>query len=195
MLFSEHGELLSMSQMSLMTNPEYKPLFYANSKGKLSTVVFIKKSSASNIIEKNPEAAFTYGEKAKDFIGTDLNGNSIKLSELKGRIVVLNFWFTKCGPCIMEMPDLNELASMYKDKNVVFLAITFNEKELVEQFLESNTFNYAILTNAKSAVNIYNVKSYPTNMIINQQGEIVLKELGYRTNIKEVLANSINSLL
>ena len=195
LLYSEEGKRLPMSSLSLMTNPDYNPVFFADNNGKVKSVVFQKKNNNPVLIEQNPEAQYTKGEPALDFIASDLNGNSYKLSDLRGKIVVLNFWFTKCGPCVAEMPDLNELAKSYKDDDVVFLALTFNKKEIVKQFLESQTFDYTILADANDAINIYGVSSYPTNIVINQKGEIVLKELGYRTNIKEVLKASINELL
>lgn len=195
LLFNEQGKLLSMSSMSLMANPDYKPVFFADSNGKIKSLVFVKKSNQPILIKQNAEAAYTPGEPALDFIATDLQGNNYKLSELKGKVVVLNFWFTKCGPCIAEMPQLNELVSNFKNQDVVFLAITFNKKEIVNQFLEKHAFQYTILANANDVVKIYGVNSYPTSIVINKKGEIVLKELGYRTNIKEVLANSINASL
>ena len=183
LLFSSKGQLLSQSQMSLMANPEYRPLFFADINGN------------PILIEKNPEARFDEGELAKDFIVTDLKGNNIKLSELRGKVVVLNFWFIKCKPCVIEMPHLNKLKKLYKNKNVTFLAITFDKKEMVEQFLDDHVFNYIIGANANDAISIYGVNSFPTNMVINQKGEIVLKEIGYRTNIKDVLKASIDKLL
>lgn len=195
LLFTENGKLLPMSSLSLMTNPDYNPIFYADDNEKVKSVVFQKKSTHPTLIKQNPEAQYTKGEPALDFLATDLNGKSYKLSDLKGKVVVLNFWFTKCGPCVAEMPALNELVNLYKNKDVVFLAITFNKKEIVTQFLENQPFNYTILANANDVTNIYGVQSYPTNIIINKTGEIVLKELGYRTNIKEVLQTSINELL
>lgn len=195
MLFNEQGKILPMSQMELMTNPDYKPLFYADTSGKIKSLVFQKRSNHPVLIEKNPEAEFTKGEKALDFIVTDLKGNTIKLSELKGKVVVLNFWFTKCGPCVQEMPSLNKLVDEFKDKDVVFLAITFNKKDIVEQFLKEKPFAYTIVPNANDVITMYGVKSYPTSIVINKKGEIILKELGFRTNIKSVLSKSIESQL
>ena len=195
LLFSSKGQLLSQSQMSLMANPEYRPLFFADINGNIKALVFERKSDNPILIEKNPEASFDEGELAKDFIVTDLKGNNIKLSELRGKVVVLNFWFIKCKPCVIEMPHLNKLKKLYKNKNVTFLAITFDKKEMVEQFLDDHVFNYIIGANANDAISIYGVNSFPTNMVINQKGEIVLKEIGYRTNIKDVLKASIDKLL
>ncbi|OIQ23225.1 peroxiredoxin [Lacinutrix sp. MedPE-SW] len=194
-LFNEKGQLLPMSQMELMANPEYKPLFYVGDNGKIKSVVFQKRNNNPVLIEKNPESYFEPGEKALDFLVTDLKGNKIKLSNLKGHVVVLNFWFTKCPPCIQEMPDLNKLNQEFKGEKVKFIAITFNTKEEIKTFLNTKKFNYTLAHNANHVIDSYGVNSFPTNMVINQKGEIVLKELGYRTNIKTVLSNSINTLL
>lgn len=195
MLFNDKGDQLAMDQLSLMANPEFRPIFYADTNGKIKAVVFVNKIEHPTLIEHNAEADFTQGEYALDFLANDIDGNSFKLSEYRGKVVVLNFWFIKCAPCVMEMPDLNEVVSMYDPEDVVFIGITFDSQELVEQFLQSTTFNYTITPNANDAVSIYGVQSFPTNMIINQQGQIVLKEIGYRTNMKDVLVSAINKLL
>jgi len=195
LIFSSRGQLLSQSQMSLMANPEYRPVFFADTKGTVKALVFERKTDNPILIEKNSEAIFAEGELAKDFIVTDLKGNNLKLSELRGKVVVLNFWFIKCKPCVEEIPHLNNLKKLYSSNDVVFLAITFDNKELVKQFLNNHPFNYSIAANSNDAISIYGVNSFPTNMVINQSGEIVLKEIGYRTNIKDVLQATIDKLL
>lgn len=195
LLFNDKGDRLSMDQMSLMTNPEFRPVFYADSVGKIKAVVFENKIDHPTLIEHNAEADFAEGEYALDFLANDLDGRVIKLSDLRGKIVVLNFWFIKCAPCVMEMPDLNEVVSKYDPEDVVFVGITFDSRELVQQFLESKDFDYTITPDANDAISIYGVQSFPTNMVIDQKGQIVLKEIGYRTNMKDVLTSAINKLL
>ncbi len=194
-LYNDKGNQLGMDQLSLMTNPEFRPIFYANTDGKIKAIVFENKLENPILVQHNSEADFTEGEYAMDFLAEDMNGSIVKLSELRGKVVVLNFWFIKCAPCVMEMPDLNEVVSMYDSDDVVFIGITFDSKELVEQFLQSKDFEYTITPNANDAISIYGVQSFPTNMVINQQGQIVLKEIGYRTNMKDVLVSAINKLL
>ena len=195
LLFNERGKLLPMSQVQLMTNSDYKPLFFVDNDNKLKSVVFKRLKAINNTIAKNPEANFTKGEKAYDFIATDLDGNTFKLSDLKGQVVILNFWFTNCGPCIQEMPELNNLADNFKNKKVKFLAVTFNKKEIVEQFLKTKDFNFTLIPNANNIISLYGVSTYPTTIVINKKGEIVTKEVGYRTNIKSVLTKAINAAL
>lgn len=195
LLFNDKGDALGMDKLSLMTNAEFRPIFYSDTEGKIRAIVFENKAEHPILVEKNPEAEFTEGEYALDFLTQDMNGNSIKLSDLRGKIVVLNFWFIKCKPCIMEMPDLNQVVNKYDSNDVVFLGITFDSEALVKQFLQSTAFNYTIAANANDVINIYGIQSFPTNMVINQQGQIVLKEIGYRTNMKDVLISAINKLL
>ncbi|WP_084553702.1 peroxiredoxin family protein [Olleya marilimosa] len=195
LLFNERGKLLPMSQVQLMTNSDYKPLFFVDNDNKLKSVVFKRLKAINTTIAKNPEANFNKGEKAYDFIATDLDGNTFKLSDLKGQVVILNFWFTNCGPCIQEMPELNNLADNFKNKKVKFLAVTFNKKEIVEQFLKTKDFNFTLIPNANNIISLYGVSTYPTTIVINKKGEIVTKEVGYRTNIKSVLTKAINAAL
>lgn len=195
LLFNEKGKILPMSQIELMTNSDYKPLFYVDKDKKLKSIVFKRLKENDNTVIKNPESEFTKGEKALDFIATDLDGNTFKLSDLKGQVVVLNFWFTKCGPCVQEMPELNKLTENFKDKKVKFLAITFNQKDIIEQFLEEKDFKFTIVPNANDVVSLYGVNSFPTSIVIDKEGKISAKEVGYRTNIESVLTKAINAAL
>ncbi len=195
LLFTANGKILDPSSLSLMANPEYNPVFFANENGKVKSVVFVKKSNAPITVEKVDATNVSSGEAAFDFIATDVNGTSYKLSELRGKVIVLNFWFTKCGPCRVEIPHLNEIVEQYQDENVVFLAITFNKKELVTQFNEQFPFKFNLIPNANDIIQMYGINSYPTSMIIDKNGNVAVKDMGYRINIKEFLTTKINELL
>lgn len=196
-LYNTKGEKLPMSQLSLMTNSEYYPQFFVDANTDIKAIVFNNKSETNTIIERSTleETAFTKGKRALDFIAQDSDGNSIKLSELRGNVVVLNFWFIKCGPCVAEMPALNAMKEQYKDQDVKFLAITFDKQEMIEQFLERKDFNYDMIPDASHVIQMYGVQSFPTNIIIDKNGYVALKETGFRTNIQEVLSASINKSL
>jgi len=196
MLFNEHGETLPMSQIALMTNDAYRPRFFVNADNDIKAIVFENKNNNPILVEKSlNDNAFVVNEKAPDFIAFDMDGNSIKLSELQGKVVVLNFWFIKCAPCVKEMPELNTLKSEFKNKDVVFLAITFDSKENVSNFLGKHVFSYKLLPNASNVIQINNVRSFPTNVVLDKKGVVVFQETGYRTNIKETLAAAIKKSL
>lgn len=138
---------------------------------------------------------------AEDFEAVDIAGESVKLSELKGKVVVLTFWSTKCVICHSEIPKLNALAKANSDKNVVFLGITMNGENLIKPYLKENPFNFRILPNSFGIVLKYADKDgkgniaigFPAHFLVDQSGNIELKTSGFDKTDK--LARSIEKLL
>jgi peroxiredoxin len=119
------------------------------------------------------EGALQLGAPAPGFSVTDLDGKIYKLDDLKGKTVVLNFWFTACMPCRDEMPGLNELVKSYHaDPNVVFIAITFDEAAKVKAFLKDRNFDYQIAPGQAGLIKFYGIAAYPTNVIIDKTGHV-----------------------
>jgi peroxiredoxin len=112
------------------------------------------------------------GETAPDFELTDLNGKIWTLSSLKGKVVILNFWFTSCPPCIQEMPKLNDLVNKYRNKDVVFLGLTFNDRSKVNEFLKEHKFHYNLLLSSQKVDKMYQINSWPTNFVIGRDGKV-----------------------
>lgn len=131
---------------------------------------------------------------APDFTLTDLHGNSHSLRALRGKIVVLNFWFTSCAPCIREMPELNKLAKAYNSNEVVFWALTFNNGDQVRTFQKKRTFDYIILPNSYEVDQKFHISSWPTSMVIDQEGTIKFI-IQSSPKIREELGNAIDALL
>lgn len=134
------------------------------------------------------------GQPAKDFTLFDANGKRYRLSDLKGKIVVLNFWFTTCSPCVAEMPALNQLTERYDASKVLFLALTYNDPQTVKGFLKHHAFKYHILPNAKPIEQLYGIPSYPASFVIDQKGTIRQAALS-DPQIAGLLTRSIDALL
>lgn len=130
-------------------------------------------------------------EPAPDFAFKDLTGESFSLASLKGKIVVLNFWFTQCGGCIAEMAELNKLKHAYDGKDVVFLAITFDDAAKIKTFLEKKKFEYAIIPDAKKTCNDYDIYGYPTSMVIDRKGAVRFINCSLDRDIKSQLSHAI----
>ncbi len=93
---------------------------------------------------------YTLNNPAQDFEVETIAGNKFMLSELEGKIIVLNYWFIGCTPCLKEIPQLNKLVEEYADKGVIFLAISrMDTKEQIEEFLQKKPFYYDIMANSK----------------------------------------------
>jgi thiol-disulfide isomerase/thioredoxin len=118
------------------------------------------------------------------------------LKNLKGKVVVLNFWATWCGPCRREIPELNNLVEKYKDNSdVVFVAITNDLRERVANFLSSNEFKYKVAFDVDSVYQKYNVTAVPTHVIIDKDGFISSRIVGSLPQMDEILSEKIEKLL
>lgn len=183
-MYDKDGNKIDASQINdIMTSGNFMPVIFANDKNEPKALVFRATTKEEKVkmqqmmSRQNPNADFKTGVLAKDFTSTDLEGKKVNLNDLKGKIVVLNFWFTKCHPCVEEMPELNKIVSKYKNKNVEFIAITFDDREKLNQFFKKHKFDYRIVSDSK-IIKDYKVNSFPLNMIIDQKGEIAFKKIG-----------------
>jgi peroxiredoxin len=116
------------------------------------------------------------GKKAPEFEGKDLDNKNVKLSDLKGKVVVVKFWFTQCKPCLMEMPELNKMIEeKYKNnKDVVFISICLDNKEAIKKTLGKHPFSYSTLYNMQETADKYKVVAYPTHLVIDKSGIVTL---------------------
>lgn len=126
----------------------------------------------SNESESNQEEVKTNLMDNYDFTLEDLNGSKVKLSELKGKKVFLNFWATWCPPCKAEMPDIEKLYQETKESNLVILAVNVGEdKKTVQDFIEKNSYNFPVLLDVSGEVSqLYQVTGIPTSYFIDSEG-------------------------
>ena len=120
------------------------------------------------------------GNMAPDFELTTLDGEDIKLSELRGQRVMVNFWATWCPPCRAEMPDMQKF---HESKDIVILAVnlvgTESSKENVVKFIEEFKITFPILLDADMEVsNLYRIQPIPTSYMIDSSGRIQYKAFG-----------------
>lgn len=126
------------------------------------------------------------------------NGVSQALSQYKGKIIVLNFWATWCAPCREEMPELSQLYTEYKSKNVVVLGIAVDELALVKEFSLATPVSYPLFAAENDGmnlgVNLGNDKGVlPYTVIINADGSVVKTFFG-RIN-KSLISSTLKPLL
>jgi peroxiredoxin len=123
------------------------------------------------------------GCKAIDFNETTLKGNEVNLSMLKGKVVVLNFWFTTCLPCLKEIPELNKLVENYNTDEVVFIGFARDDKEKLEAFFEKfGDFDYNIVPESYLVADAYKVVGWPQSMIIDKEGRVFKSWAGLTEN-------------
>jgi peroxiredoxin len=127
------------------------------------------------------------GEVAPGFSGQALDGKMYDLDQLQGKVVVLTFWSTRCEICHSEIPNLNRVADRYRDKDVVFLAVTMDNESKVNPYIKRNPFNFNILPNSFGVMLKYADKDrsgninmgFPAHFLINRKGQIALRTDGW----------------
>ena len=129
--------------------------------------------SKSNLIDFSIIPDPSMGKPAPDFALLDLNGKQIQLTELIGKPVMINFWATWCGPCVTEMPYIQEQVDAHPDE-FIFLAINADEPEqIVRDFILKHNFSFTVLLDPDGLVmDRYRITGYPTSFFINAEGNI-----------------------
>ena len=143
------------------------------------TVVMSGKISSSGQGSDNAQQVMAaVDDPAPDFQTQNLAGETFRLSDQKGKVVVLDFWATWCGPCVREMPMLQA----YQDKYPSMLMLGVDEKEdatKVKQFIDKSEINYPILLDPDGKVSsLFQVMMLPTTYFIDDQGVVRFRHLG-----------------
>mgnify|MGYP001060564263 FL=1 len=121
------------------------------------------------------------GDLAPDFQLEDTKGNKVSLSDLRGKVVMVNLWATWCPPCIEEMPSMERLHEVMAGDDFVMLAINTeqNGRTVVPEFLKKTPYTFPILYDDKGVVQkLYGVYKFPESFIVGKDGKVVEKIIG-----------------
>ena len=126
-----------------------------------------------------------------------IEGKQIELSKLKGSVIVLNFWFTRCQPCIGEMPELNKLVSYYSGKKVEFISFAPEDNATLKAFILKHPFNFDIVPESENirSEDFKLFSAWPYFIIIDQAGKISKMWFGATENIQLNFVKTIDHLL
>jgi peroxiredoxin len=117
-----------------------------------------------------------------DFTLSDLQGNSWHLRDLKGKVVLVNFWATWCPPCRKEMPDLQALYDKYKDQGFVVVSISDEKAAKVQLFISERKITYPVLLDPGRKVNdLFQVEGIPKSFVYDREGKLVAQSIDMRT--------------
>ena len=166
-------------------------------------------AQAGNGSKKNAQAAVSNDEAAKlgllptdkapmapDWTLQSVDGSTVKLSDFRGKVVVLDFWDTWCPPCKAEIPSFIELYDQYKDDGLVIIGAAFgnNGPDAVKQFVKDWKMNYPVVLVTPDVNRLYGgIQSIPTTFIIDPEGRARAMHVGFAE--KDVFEKEIKALL
>lgn len=105
------------------------------------------------------------------------SGESTNLQDVKGEVIVINFWATWCPPCVAEMPSFQKLYDDYGN-SVSFFFVTSEDHKPVDKFMEKHSYNLPVYFQEYEAPDQLESRALPTTFVISKKGEIVIKETG-----------------
>ncbi len=133
---------------------------------------------------------------APDFTLLGLDGGTVRLSDYRGRVVIVDFWATWCPPCREEIPHFVNLQQQYGERGLTVIGISVDQggPEAVEAFAREHGINYPIVMADNDVDRAYGgIRGIPTTFVIDRQGRIVKKYIGYQD--RRVFEQDIQALL
>lgn len=133
---------------------------------------------------------------APDFTLKSLDGREITLSQLKGKVVVLDFWATWCAPCRESIPHLIQLYNNYRENGLELIGVDVDkgDAETVRRFVDSMNIPYPIVVASEEVVRNYRVSGIPATILIDKKGEIRGKIAGFNNAIAQELTAKVAEL-
>lgn len=136
------------------------------------------------------------GTEAPNFELETLDGKTVRLSDLKGKPVFLDFWATWCGPCRRALPHTEEFAKQYKDKAHILTINLREDAEKVRAFVERGQYTFPVLMDADGSVaQKYGVRGIPHFVIIDAEGKIFHNQVGYGPGVEKSLKQKLEEAI
>jgi peroxiredoxin len=117
---------------------------------------------------------------APGFALRDSHGSAVRLSQYKGKVVLLNFWATTCGGCKVEIPWFMEFADRYQGRGLVVIGVSLDDHgwKLVKPFLQEQKINYTVTVDSDKLTKRYGVEALPMTLLIDRDGKIAVTHIG-----------------
>jgi len=137
-----------------------------------------------------------------DFALKDMTGATVKLSDYKGKVVLLNFWATWCGPCKIEIPWFMDFQKTYKDREFAVVGVSMDEDgwDAVKPYVEQHKMNYRVVVGNDQVSQLFgSIDSLPTTLVIDREGRIASMHIGlvakktYEQEIEQLLGAPKNA--
>lgn len=145
----------------------------------IAAVLFISLTACGEGLHEPDGVPLEVGDKYPDFSGKLLNGETFKLSDYEGKVMLINFWATWCGPCVGEMPAFPRLVEKYGDDLILVAVNVAQDAETVQAFADENGYDFNIVLDPDYSISdLYPTDGIPYTVIVDREGNISEIHLG-----------------
>ena len=150
-----------------------------------------------SLVLTSPGAQAAPGSAAPDFTLKSLAGDNVKLSELRGQVVLINFWASWCGPCRQEMPRLDDLYQQYGELGFTLLGVNVEQDSAeAQRMLHDTPVTFPILFDSKNEVSkLYDVVAMPSTVIVDRDGNVRFVHKGYQPGYEDEYQTQVRALV
>jgi peroxiredoxin len=134
---------------------------------------------------------------APDWTLTNASGQPVSLQSLRGKLVMLDFWYTTCGPCVLAMPTIQKLHERFKERGVAVYGINpwAHDSADAIRLMAKRGYTYGLVLGSEEVAKAYNVSGYPTFYLIGDDGTIIYNGVGYGEEREAELVEKIEKYL
>lgn len=142
--------------------------------------------NGSNVEEKDTGVNFT-------LMGID--GKTYNMKNFKGKVVLLDFWASWCGPCKISIPHFEKLYSQYKDEGFIVFGIGLENAQNLIRASKALKINYPVLQGTQEIAQAFRIRAIPTTFLLDKKGKIVYAQVGFNSSLPAILSHKIDSLI
>ncbi len=160
-------------------------------------VIFSIIIAVASLTLSSTASAVKVKQVAPDFTLASNKGGNVRLKDLRGKVVMINFWATWCAPCRKELPLLNDLYNKYKSKGFVLLGVNIDDKSApAKKMIKELKINFPVLfDNNQSTSESYDLQAMPSTFILDKNGIIRFSHYGYKSGYEKKYEKDVKSLL
>ncbi len=188
-----YDEAIKAYQKAISLSPPIEPLLKHNLARAYESAG--KPELAENIRGAGTPESARIGKDALSFTLKDLSGRTVRMADFAGKVVLLDFWATWCGPCINEIPHLEALQKKYSNKGLVVLGMNTESDHIKVKSFADERISYLVVMDAEKLSKEYGVQGLPTKIYIDAKGKIRYRDLGFAPGNEISTEEKIKTLL
>ncbi|HHE04947.1 MAG TPA: TlpA family protein disulfide reductase [candidate division WOR-3 bacterium] len=153
------------------------------------------KKSSSEEVNIHNDSSIEEEDTGVDFTLMGIDGKTYNMKNFRGKVVLLDFWASWCGPCKISIPHFEKLYSQYKDEGFIVFGIGLENAQNLIRASKVLKINYPVLQGTQEIAQAFRIRAIPTTFLLDKRGKIVYAQVGFNSSLPAILSHKIDSLI